>query len=342
MITPLEAHEHQLDSIAGHALLKKMARRFGEIGAFPHAMIFHGPAGIGKKSFAYAIAKFINCKGERGSISCDCPACHKIAHQTYIDLNILKPEGASRTISIEKIRALQDSALITPVEAHRKIVLFFEAERMSLGAANSILKILEEPPRHLVLILTTDNYHNLLPTIRSRCMSLRFSPLPVKELKEWLIKPNRADETSAELAAKLSEGRPGPALEIARGAFQERRGLLLRELEILDKHGFSAIFRVADKINESSKDLRTAFNDLLVWHRDLLVSRLAPDGADLLINRDMAERISSTVSQYSVRGLYESCRSLMERQWLTQRMIPANYPALLVILSEIGANLKKA
>ena len=341
MIKPLEAHEHQLDSIAGHALLKKMTRRFAEMGAFPHAMIFHGPAGVGKKSFAYAMAKFINCVGERGSLSCGCPACRKISRQTYIDLKILKPEGSSRTIKIENIRALQETAYITPVEAHRKIVFFFEAEKMSRGAANCILKILEEPPRHLAMILITDNYNYLLPTIRSRCMNFRFSPLPVKELRDWLIKPNRVDEALAEIVAALSEGKPGVALEMARGAFHERRGAMVRELETLEKYGFAAIFRTAHKIGESSKDLHTALNDLLIWYRDLLVNRIAPDNPALLINRDFSEAISSAVSQYSVRCLYEACRTLMERQWLTQRMVPA-FLVLMVILSEIGTSLKKA
>jgi len=337
----MERHEHQLESIVGHGILKRLVKRFVESGTLPNAMILHGPSGLGKKSFAYALAKFINCTGERGLLACECPACRKIAHQTYIDLMLLKPEGPARTIRIEKIRELQDSALITPVEGKKKIVIVFDVERMSLGATNSILKILEEPPRHLITILTTNNLHNLLPTIRSRCMLLRFSPLPVKELKEWLIMVHKIDEKSAEMAAVLSEGHPGPALDMARGELQKRRENMVQELEMLERHGFAAIFRVAHGIATGSKDLATAMSDLLVWYRDLLVLRLVPEDKDLLINRDMAESLTKIAARYTPNGLYESCRSLLERQFLTQRIVPTTL-ALLVILNDIGMFLKKS
>ncbi len=337
----MQPREHQLESIAGHGILKRLVRQLDKRGSMPHAMLFHGPVGIGKKSFAYALAKFINCTSERGSVACDCNACAKIFRGTYLDLTVLKPEGPSGVIKIEKIRALQDSAFITPIEARKKITLFFDAERMSAGAANCILKILEEPPKHLVFILTTSSPHNLLPTIRSRCMPFRFSPLPVKELKRWLVEKHNIEEIDAKIAVLLSEGRPGPALEIAKGDFLERRNNMINELDLFERYGFAALFRVADKIAANSGNLAGALNNLLVWHRDLIVSLLVPDDKSILINCDHAPDIMRKSAHWSVGGLFEAYRSILERQPLANRMINLTL-ALQVILMDIGTALKKA
>jgi len=340
-IETLEPREHQMETIAGHGLLKNLIQRFVQTGTIPHAMLFHGPAGIGKKSFAYAVAKYINCTGQKGKAGCRCNACHKIGHEIYLDLTVLKPEGPAHVIKIEKIRELQDSAYMTPTEAAKKCALFFDAERMSLGAANSLLKILEEPPPHMVLILTTTNPHNLLPTIRSRCMGFRFFPLPTKDLKTWLQETGNIEDASAEVAALLSEGRPGPALEMVQGDFFKRRGEMIRELDLFEQHGFAAIFRVAEKLCVSSGTLGSSLHDLLIWHRDLLVNRLAPDNPSLLVNRDKASDIEIHASRFSTRGLFEAFRAILDKQPLAQRMITPQL-ALLVLLNEIGSSLKKS
>jgi len=337
----MKPEEHQLETIAGHELLKTLIRRLVKLDAVPHAILLHGPPDIGKKSFAFAVTKLINCSGEPGRAACRCSACSKIARGTYLDLTVLKPAGGARIIPIAKIRELQDRAYITPTEARKKAILFCEADRMSVGAANSLLKILEEPPRHLVLILTTSDPHKLLPTIRSRCMGFRFSPLPVKKLKGWLQGEKEMEEGLAEVAALLSEGRPGLALEIAAGDFHERREAMIRELDIMEDQGYPAVFRVSDKIAGSQGNLANALNNLLIWYRDLLVSRLAPGEGTLLINRDHGDQLDKRSSRLPVTGLYEACRILIERQSLGGRITNAQL-ALLVILTEIGATLKKA
>jgi DNA polymerase-3 subunit delta' len=339
-IFSLKPSEHQMETIAGHGLLKKLIQRLIRARTLPHAMLFHGPSGLGKRSFSYAVAKFINCTGEQGSATCLCNVCSKIARGTFIDLTVLRPEGSGRVIKIEKIRALQEQAYITPTESEKKIVLFLDAERMSVGAANSLLKILEEPPKHLIMILTTTNPHNLLPTTRSRCMPFRFSPLPTKELMAWLMENHDIDAPLAELASLLSEGRPGNALEVVSGEFTRRRDELIRELNLLDRHGFPSVFRVAGKIVENAGNLSVALNDLLIWYRDLLVSRLVPEVPDLLINKDLETTLVQRSLHLPVNGLYNSFHTILDRQELSHRIIDVNL-ALLTIMMDIGAALKK-
>lgn len=336
----MDPRDHQMQSILGHDLLKSLLQRFIKNETMPHAMLFQGPPGIGKKSLAFATAKYINCTGEAGAAACRCNSCSRIGRGVYLDVSVLEPEGNAQVIKIEKIRYLQDSAPLTPTEARKKCCLFFDAERMSIGAANSLLKILEEPPSHLVMILTTTNPHEILPTIRSRCMMFRFSTLPTETIKPWLEKVHDVETTLAEVASLLSEGRPGLALEIAKGGFIKRRQELIKELDIFNQHGFAALFRTAQNLSDMSPSLSSTLDDLLIWYRDLLVERLAPDAPNLLINQDQKEEIKKRASVFSVQGLYAAFRSLMEKQYLGQRIMIEPLP-MMVTLMDLGAALKK-
>jgi len=339
----MEPREHQLETIIGNKILKDLIKKLVEKGTVPHAMLFYGPPGTGKKSFAYGVAKFLNCKGEpkdRGKRGCDCTTCSRISRSLYLDITTLEPKGASQTIRIKNIRELQERAYLTPIEAEKKVCLFFHAERMSVGAANSLLKILEEPPKHLVIILVSDNPHKILPTIRSRCMGFRSSPVPPREIQEWLERTHEIEATQAKTAALLSDGLPGPALEIAKGDFLKRREEMIKELDFLDQNGFAAIFRAANKIGTGSGKLADALSDLLIWYRDLLVSRLAPGKTGLIINVDRKDDIKERASGFSVNGLYEAFHSLLEKQPLGARIINADL-GMLVALMDIGSALKK-
>jgi DNA polymerase-3 subunit delta' len=336
----MDVRDHQMQTILGHDILKTLIQRFVQNETLPHAMLFQGSPGLGKKAFAIAAAKYINCTGEPGAAACRCSTCSRISRGVYLDVSILEPEGNARVIKIEKIRALQDSASLTPIEARKKCCLIFDAERMSLGAANSLLKILEEPPSHLVMILTTTNPNEILPTIRSRCMTFRFSTLPTEKIRNWLQEIHSVESTSADVASILSEGRPGLALEIVKGDFIKRREELIKELDIFDEHGFAALFRTAQNLNDMSPSLAEALDDLLIWYRDLLVERLASDVPGLLINGDQKEEIKRRSSVFSVRGLFEAFSSLMEKQHLGQRIMIDPLP-MMVTLLDIGAALKK-
>ena len=334
----MSPHRSQLETIVGHDLLKDLVRKMVERESIPHALLFHGPDGIGKKDMAYAVGKFINCRGEPGSTACRCSTCTKVSRDTHLDFTVLKPKGG-RVISIDEIRAVQDRAWVTPVEARKRVILIFDAERMSRSAANGLLKILEEPPSHLVIIMTTDNPNNLLPTIRSRCMSFRFHPVPVDEIKSWLIRERGVTEPEAEVAALLSEGRPGPALEIIEGGFLDRRNEMIREIDLLSEKGYPAIFRIAQKLCPRGVKLENALDDMLVWYRDLLVSRLAPGKKDILVNRDQSEELQSRSSRFTETGLFEAFRRVLESQDYGRRFVNP-YLVLFVLLTKVGSSLK--
>lgn len=337
----LKPRRHQLETIIGHDVLKKLIRRFSNEKSVPHAFLFYGPRGAGKESFAYAYAKFLNCQEKPGAILCRCNACRKIEHSSYLDMRVLEPEGGGRTIRIDKIRQIQDWAYLTPVEADKKILLLIEADRMSLSAANSLLKILEEPPKHLVIILVTHDVSRLLPTIRSRCMTFRFSPLSEEELTQWIknIDPELSEE-EARTVALLSEGRPGRAAHILEGKYLKRRETLISELALFNEKGFPSIFRVADRIAAAYDNLGMTLDELLSWYRDLLISRLVPDDPSLLVHSDKKEHLSETADSFSILGLYEALDNIISRQHLASRIIHKHL-ALMVLLTDIGISQKK-
>ena len=143
----------------------------------PPAALFYGAPGIGKKRVALALVQWLFCR-QAGTDD------KRIEAKSHPDLQFIEPEG--KTIKIETIRSCQEKLQRAPLEAPLKIVLIDSAESLTRQAANSLLKILEEPPRDTLFILITSSLFQILPTIRSRCRRLFFSPPPVDEMAETL------------------------------------------------------------------------------------------------------------------------------------------------------------
>ena len=137
--------------------------------------LFIGPAGVGKTFTALNFAKALNCKRE-GIDSCDkCSSCLKIDHLNHPDVQIIKPEKDS--LKIEQIRNLKREAAYKLYEGKKRVWIIEEANKFTLEAANSALKIIEEPPPDTIFILISETKREILPTILSRCEIIRFSSL---------------------------------------------------------------------------------------------------------------------------------------------------------------------
>ena len=179
-----------------------------------NAYIFSGPEEVGKEFVAINLAKGLNCLSD-GEVPCDkCISCRKIDDGNHGDVMVIRPEGTR--LKIGQMRFLQRQGAYRAVEGDYKVYIIAEAEKMTAEAANSILKTLEEPPSVMVLILLTSVYSALLPTIRSRCQSLKFSAVPLVTLRNDLVKRLGIPESQAKWAALRSQGRPGRALKLAK------------------------------------------------------------------------------------------------------------------------------
>ncbi len=152
-----------------------------------HASLLAGPAGVGKQRFARALAALLLCHHARDGLNCgECQACNLLAAGSHGDFMAIHPEGDSRAIKIEQIRALVSFMGKTASLGQRKVVLIFPAEAMNLSAANALLKSLEEPGRDTFLILVSSMPGQLPATMRSRCQLLRFPAPAHDDAKAWL------------------------------------------------------------------------------------------------------------------------------------------------------------
>jgi len=264
-----------LDQIAGHDLPKALFGYLLSSGRMPHALLLHGPAGVGKTSFAWAIAKELLWSGLSGIREGDEGAARRqrlnsrVAREDiHPDIFQIAPSGASGQIRVDDIRAFtEEHAHVTPVEGRYKVLVIQSADSINVVAANTILKLLEEPPSFLRFILVTDNSHRLLETIRSRCAAIRFQPLSEEELAAYLRKA--APDASADdirRATRVAEGRPGRALDALRlGHAADVANTAMTEFHEL---GFLGIFRVARDLVALDKRQEAVFGLMLQYFRD--------------------------------------------------------------------------
>ena len=142
-----------------------------------HAYLFCGPPQVGKTHLARLWAQALLCP--RPEPPCgQCPSCRKIDHGTHPDVQLLAGQGAGQSIKIHQVRALQREAVLLPYEGPRRVFILRRFDLATVEAANSLLKTLEEPPAHVVLILTAVDASALPPTVVSRCQRLDLRPVP--------------------------------------------------------------------------------------------------------------------------------------------------------------------
>jgi len=171
---------------------------------------------------------------------------------------------------------------------------------MNPSAANCLLKLLEEPPSHALIVLTAIDPARLLQTICSRCAPLALEPVPVEKLAPWLASKMGADPAQAEIASRIAEGRPGFALSILKSDALSHRREILDELKILKRHGFASVFRVADRLGTIGKEPEATLNMTILLLRDCLSVSMGLDGA---LNRDLEDDLRDLAEGLSPTGL---------------------------------------
>ena len=214
------------ENILGQREPKRRLRRLLETDRLPHALLFSGPEGVGKRRTAEALAAALLCSSPAAGQPCGtCESCRAFSRGIHPDFFFVVPEAVgkgARSIRIEAMRAL-GSALARPPElAPRQVALIDDAQRMNEAAANSFLKTLEEPTGDVVFLLVTGMRAALLDTVVSRCLEIPFGPLALPELFEVLHRHGVEAEEAAALAA-LADGSAGRALALhAEGALRRR------------------------------------------------------------------------------------------------------------------------
>lgn len=303
------------DHILGHDRQKDILGRALAHGRVAHAYLFTGPEGIGKRLTAMAFARAIVCLEQRGCGHCT--ACRKIDHQNHPDLHILEPDGNS--IKIEQVRIFQRELNLKPLEASRKICLIDQAETLTIGAANALLKTLEEPRGDTLLILISAQPNRLLATIRSRCQTLPFTRHPDRRIQEELEKQLGVDATESHILAALSEGSFKKAFGKDRELYVTQRRVLLKTLTGLSPGSILPILSFAEELAADKTVLPDILDIFQAFYRDVLMT-LQGHAASALINLDLQEKVNRVASHMSV----DSVLAKLEALAVTRRQIERN------------------
>jgi len=295
------------DQILGHARQKEILDRSLASGRLAHAYLFSGPDGVGKRLMALALARAIVCHEQRGCG--DCQACRKIDHRNHPDLHVLEPDGNS--IKIEQVRSLQKDLNLKPLEAPRKICLIEAADSMTLGAANALLKTLEEPRGDTLLILLSAHPNRLLETIRSRCQALPFTRHPNSRIQAQLEKQLDIDPTASHVLAALSEGSFKKAFGKDRELYLEERRKLLKTLTGLSPGSILPILDFAEQIAADKTVLPDILEIFQAFYRDVMMM-LQGRGDDDLVNLDLKDTIERVSGRENIASVLAKLEALFE------------------------------
>ncbi|MCX6596420.1 MAG: DNA polymerase III subunit delta' [Acidobacteria bacterium] len=283
-------------------------------GRIPQTLLFDGPEGIGKATLARRFGAAV--LGEPAKIEQDDLSRPEnqeriterekwtsekrneepIFFATQSDFVTFPPDGPLRQIGMPQMRFLREQAQFAPLHGSRRVFLIDGIDRANEQAANSLLKTLEEPPAHLVIIMTATNAYDLLPTIRSRSVPVHLTPLAPDEMQNFLTTHAQVDRAERRLA--LANGSPGQALSIDLDLYDKRRGAMLALLKVAaGQANFGTWVKYAESISASkSEKLDELLRVLAILLEDLLL--LAHGNAEIRnvdLRRDL-QQLATTVT----------------------------------------------
>lgn len=260
-------------TIRGQTAAKRLLQSGLRHDKLSHAYIFSGPVGTGRFEMALTLAKAVYCKVSVDDACGECLECRKVEHRNHPDLHIVQPDGAS--IKIEQIRELQKEFAYRASASGTKIYIIHQAEKMTVQAANSLLKFLEEPTSKVVAILITENGNALLPTIQSRAQWISFTPMPRDEMILSLLQEGHP-AVLVQPAAHITAGVEAARELICTNWFAEMRNVVLQlTKESLTKFP-SSIITVQQRLmkTELADHMSSLFDLLILWFKDMVQLRL--------------------------------------------------------------------
>jgi DNA polymerase-3 subunit gamma/tau len=308
------------DDVVGQAHITDTLKRQVASGRLSHAYLFTGTRGTGKTTCAKILARAVNCENPQDGNPCNaCPACIGIENGSILD--VLELDAASNN-GVDQVRALRDEAVYTPAAVRKRVYIVDEVHMLSTAAFNALLKILEEPPAHLLFVLATTELHKVPATIKSRCQQFAFKrilPTRIAQRLDYVAGQENIPLTpeGAALLARLADGGMRDALSLldqcagGKASVDERAILdtlglagnvetaaLMERLAARDTAG--ALDTLA-RLYANGKDVSSVLGELSALARDLLLRKTAPQGGGALMAggydeatlRRLGERLSA-------------------------------------------------
>lgn len=326
------------DDVVGQPHISETLKRQVISERLSHAYLFIGTRGTGKTSCAKILAKAVNCRQPENGNPCNkCASCIGIDNGSILD--VLELDAASNN-GVDNVRALREEAVFTPVDVKKRVYIIDEVHMLSTSAFNALLKILEEPPEHLIFILATTEIHKIPATILSRCQRHMFKRILAPNIATHLMEVAGREDIcltpdAAALLARLSDGSLRDALslldqcaaedEVDTDSVLSAIGLagnsrIVRLLDAVASKDIPDALRQLDSLYTGGKVISAVLEELLSLIRDVLITRLLiPDGIGLLSGGfdqtaldDFAERFTPEQLMFMLDILRESIQDMVK------------------------------
>lgn len=283
--------------VVGHEKIKNVLMSSVREDRVGHAYIFEGPQGVGRKSMAEAFASSIMCENPKDGIPCeDCKSCMMCRSGNHPDVQIITnqlydPSKKSTDVLVDTVRNMKKDVYIKPYLAEHKVYIVPNADTMNVYAQNSLLKVLEEPPEYCTIILIAENANMFLPTILSRGVQMKFSPV-AKELVEEYVEVNYPElGSNAQAIAAMSTGAIGRAKYLAENNdILELRDTLFRHFDALCGKGNKSIYDLTLFLKQNKENIEFITEALREIFRDLLYFKQRGD-CENITNTDKIQEI---------------------------------------------------
>ncbi len=299
--------------LVGHDWALELLRRQQQQERMPQSLLLTGLPNVGKSTLGKYLAQSLNCLNPPGPCG-RCSSCRKVVSGNHPDVRIF--DQAPEPLKIDQVRELQRELALSPHESRHRVAVLCQFERATTGAANALLKTLEEPPPQVVLILTATDPAHLLPTIVSRCQLVALRPVSRPEIQQALQTRWQANPAQAELLAQLAAGRLGWAVNALQDeGFLEWRRQLLDELLTLLHQGRAERLAYAYEMGRNRGAIGPLLGLWLTIWRDLLL--LKSGSRAKIVNLDwqellqpVADRLELDQVQQAVTRLHKALVNL--------------------------------
>ena len=294
--------------IIGQESIKKHLQTAIKTGNLSHAYIINGEYGSGRQTIASALAKTIQCQSKTDDTdACGvCTSCKQAESHNHPDIKYITHDKTS--ISVNDIREqLNNDISIKPYSSEYKFYIIPDANKMTEQAQNALLKTIEEPPVYAIIILLTENCDSLLPTIRSRCVTLTMNPVEKDKICTYLENKFQLEPEQAQIAANYCQGNIGKAIRFASSSdFIEMKNQVLKLLKNLDSMDIASIIDTIKEFSTHKNEINDYLDLMLLWYRDVLMFKVTKD-ANLLLYSDEY----SAISEQATKRDYENIENII-------------------------------
>ena len=284
--------------IIGQESIKKHLQTAIKTGNLSHAYIINGEYGSGRQTIASALAKTIQCQSKTDDTdACGvCTSCKQAESHNHPDIKYITHDKTS--ISVNDIREqLNNDISIKPYSSEYKIYIIPDANKMTE----------QEPPVYAIIILLTENCDSLLPTIRSRCVTLTMNPIEKDKICTYLENKFQLEPEQAQIAANYCQGNIGKAIRFASSSdFIEMKNQVLKLLKNLDSMDIASIIDTIKEFSTHKNDINDYLDLMLLWYRDVLMFKVTKD-ANLLLYSDEY----SAISEQATKRDYENIENII-------------------------------